>query len=269
MRFKLFEEYSKEVHVTDNQYYTLVLDPRQLAQDVHSNKNPFENWEIKKIEAMFGDRWVLNFAYDSTWLRLWKKDGFEKSTEPDFYICPLPDEYYRVVLYPKHNREMYICDQLDGLKKLILDKEYLLVESLDYNNSKLTEDEFFDEVGDAFDLIQRQDFSDAEVKKIQDFVYSINPKWKVDRVRVQKYSKIPSPVGIMLNCDWVKHERYYVRSMNEDSAIDIEVRKSEDSWYYVTVTEIVMGRKATKEKQTYYKCDQLEGLLDTIKNIVK
>ena len=142
-------------------------------------------------------------------------------------------------------------------------------ESLDYDNSKLTEDEFFDEVGDAFDLIQRQDFSDGEVKKIRDFVYSINPEWKVDRVRFLKDSKIPSPVGIMLKCDWVKHGKYYVREMYDDSVIDIEVWKSEDSWYYVSVNEIGMGRKVTKEKVTYYKCDQIEGLLDTIRTIVK
>jgi hypothetical protein len=120
MRFKLFEEYSKEA------YYTLVHD--MWGETKFSGENHFDRWEIKKLRSLLEDRWVLTFASDFIWLCLWEKEEFEKSRDPNVYIWRLPDEYYLVVIYPK-NGEMYKCDQFDGLKELLLDKGILTNES--------------------------------------------------------------------------------------------------------------------------------------------
>jgi len=76
----------------------------------------------------------------------------------------------------------------------------------------------------------------------------------------------------MLNCEWFKNSGGYVHKITGDPAIDIEVIKNTDSWYYIrrTIFEEKRGRRGRvmDEIITYYKCDQLEGLLETLKEIL-
>ena len=143
-----------------------------------------------------------------------------------------------------------------------------LFEDLNYDNSKLTEDEFYDEVGDALDLIDFDNFNEKEIEKIKSFVLQIDPKWSCGLVRTdvpkRQVNKFP-PLGIMLNCEWVKSSGpAYVHRIFGSPAIDIEVIKNTDRWYYVKKTKF----SKRSESITYYKCDQLEGLLQTLKEII-
>jgi hypothetical protein len=81
----------------------------------------------------------------------------------------------------------------------------------------------------------------------------------------------------MLNCEWFKSGGGYVHKITGDPAIDIEVIKNTDSWYYIkrTIFEEKRGRRGRVRRGrvmdeiiTYYKCDQLEGLLETLKEIL-
>jgi len=145
-----------------------------------------------------------------------------------------------------------------------------LFEELNYENSKLTEDEFYDEVGDALELIDFDNFNEKEIEKIRSFVHQIDPKWSCGLVR-KDTTKFP-PLGIMLNCEWFKSGRRHVHKITGDPAIDIEVIKNTDSWYYIKRTSFESKRnwrgRVMDEIITYYKCDQLEGLLETLKEIL-
>jgi hypothetical protein len=148
-----------------------------------------------------------------------------------------------------------------------------LFEELNYENSKLTEDEFYDEVGDALELIDFDNFNEKEIEKIRSFVHQIDPKWSCGLVR-KDTTKFP-PLGIMLNCEWFKNSGGYVHKITGDPAIDIEVIKNTDSWYYVTKTKFSKRSESPLASSgiflppiTYYKCDQLEGLLETLKEIL-
>jgi hypothetical protein len=145
-----------------------------------------------------------------------------------------------------------------------------LFEELNYENSKLTEDEFYDEVGDGLELIDFDNFNEKEIEKIRSFVHQVDPKWSCGLVR-KDTTKFP-PLGIMLNCEWFKSGGGYVHNMTGGPAIDIEVIKNTDSWYYIKRTSFESKRnwrgRVMDEIITYYKCDQLEGLLETLKEIL-
>jgi len=145
-----------------------------------------------------------------------------------------------------------------------------LFEELNYENSKLTEDEFYDEVGDGLELIDFDNFNEKEIEKIRSFVHQIDPKWSCGLVR-KDTTNFP-PLGIMLNCEWFKSGRSHVHKITGDPAIDIEVIKNTDSWYYIKRTSFESKRnwrgRVMDEIITYYKCDQLEGLLETLKEIL-
>lgn len=153
-----------------------------------------------------------------------------------------------------------------------------LFEDLNYDNSKLTEDEFYDEVGDALDLIDFDNFNEKEIEKIKSFVHQINPKWSCGLVRtdtgiITGYPTKFPPLGIMLNCEWFKNGVSYVHRIFGSPAIDIEVIKNTDEWYYVKKTKLSKRSALSQWGQrdnhlTYYKCDQLEGFLQTLKEII-
>ena len=118
------------------------------------------------------------------------------------------------------------------------------------------------------DLIDFDNFNEKEIEKIKSFVHQIDPKWSCGLVRTEYYitaKKFP-PLGIMLNCEWVKSSGgpAYVHRIFGSPAIDIEVIKNTDRWYYVKKTKF----SKRSESITYYKCDQLEGLLQTLKEII-
>jgi len=79
---------------------------------------PFDESEIRKIKRIFGENWIFSFGDNLTWLLVWSRSTIDKDSEPTVYIRPLDDEYYLV----RVGVEKFKCDQLDGLKKLLMDK---------------------------------------------------------------------------------------------------------------------------------------------------
>lgn len=147
-------------------------------------------------------------------------------------------------------------------------KHLKLFEELNYENSKLTEDEFYDEVGDELELVDFDNFSNVEFEKIRSFIQQINPKWSCEfRPSPHLNYQSKTTLNLMLNCEWIKTGNSYGHRITGGPAIDIKIMKGKDSWYYITKTIFKEKRGFMDEIITYYKCDQLEGLLETLKDI--
>ena len=83
-----------------------------------TGRHPFDESEKNKIKRLFGeDKWILSYGDQDKWVSVWEKS----TNQPILFIRCLPDEYYDVQIGP----EYYRCDQFDGVKELLRDKNII------------------------------------------------------------------------------------------------------------------------------------------------
>ena len=106
-----------------DKYYEEITEDEYMILSSTRGVVKFEDWEINKIKSMFGKKWNVKLHPLSgvSLINVWEKsDSIYLKDIFTITITPLPDEYYLVSF--RRPSQMFKCDQLDGLKKLLQDK---------------------------------------------------------------------------------------------------------------------------------------------------
>jgi len=120
------------------------------------------------------------------------------------------------------------------------------LESTQYQNSELTENDFYDQCGDGIEIM------DELYNKIVSLFDT--SKWGTRGPYYQKgydKSKLKPRVVILRN--------------NIDS-IDLSIHVLDDEWYLVNTIDYGKGSISRGPKYGYYKCDQWGGLIKFLKD---
>jgi len=144
------------------------------------------------------------------------------------------------------------------------------LESTQYQNSKLTENDFYDQCGDGLELIDHENFTKFEIDRITKEMKQSNPEITVTVAPFGKH-----PLLIQLNCEYVKRETWFVKSYpNHEDGFTIEIHKDSDDWHWIKMEkhQIVKTKRFLRpifnSKETFYKADQLDGLIKLLKEII-
>ena len=141
-----------------------------------------------------------------------------------------------------------------------------------HGNTELTIDQYYDILGDSLEIVSPENFTKEELNKISKVVNEINPKITINK----KPFKLTTSIIIQLNCEYVVGSTYpakqYVKKYNDDSGFDMEIIKDSDEWYYINMEKFKwkgLTSQRLKILDIYYKCDQLDGLVEQLKELIK
>lgn len=191
----------------------------------------------------------------------------------DIIIYELPDEWYLVRDYSMNNLydgSYYMCDQFDGLISCLIDecgirgevtkqiesKKFKFFEGSG-NGSKLyrrlsdvdVDDVIFDNPisvdKNYLRSIGRTEFNDNEFQEIKKLVSNYDVYWIED---YRRYDGLPKSV---IMC--VEKLGYFAQPRHSFS-----IEKRIDEWYYLL----------DDDNGYYYKCDQFDGLVECIKEVI-
>lgn len=149
-----------------------------------------------------------------------------------------------------------------------------LFEYMNWDNIKLSEEEFYNKVRVGEEQINPQKFTDKEIELIEsEFkrpnIKIINRKYYKDEFGRQKDLKSGNQLDILVDCEYEeqKGKGYDILKANKDTIKQISIWKDEDEWFYVRIHTSIYGRNY-KEKAAYYKCDQIDGLIQKLSQLI-
>src|SRR5574343_264021 len=96
---------------------------------------------------------------------------------------------------------------------------------------------------------------DIDLESVADHIKSTRDPFTKDEL--QEINKILKINNIENNLDQMQTELFI---LIKESNIEVTIVKAKDEWYYTLINKI------NDEYYTSYKCDQLEGLTDCLKN---
>ena len=199
------------------------------------------------------------------------------------WIFLLDDEWYVIQDVVQYGgvvveEEWYKCDQFDGLIELLKDKKIvddekhlkLYKESFDtYQNKNLTEDGWYDELGDGMELIRRDGFTKQEIDEIKKEISKINSHidYTLNPRDTRKDCK-DGTLDLSLNFEWCKEAgmwRPWVKNYTGNKGFNLEIMKAQDEWFYIEVETYRTYRNVKDLETSFYKCDGLDGLIQQLK----
>ena len=245
-------------------FYTTVPNEDYWSNKRERVSEPFTEYERKLVYDVFDkNHWKF---WPNYFLRTLESSiSIEmKSLDDKIILCSIniekeDDEWFwcRVIrVVNSIPAATYKADQIDGLINLLesisldLEKVYntYLIEKFNessnqyYNNQKfsIVRDTvvLYDENGYLVNKYNLEQFTKSEVDEIDNIMLS--------RFRVGKYNNEWTPMS--LNYNYLYNFRYFIC-------------KSEDEWYFLSVTNI------QSHEWFYYRCDQYEGLIKLLNDL--
>jgi hypothetical protein len=243
---KLFENHQEEplyqlLGPYSREYFKNCIDirPETLRE--------LTKWGIKWSKTISGGHKVGNKG---------KKDGefqyiFIAGNSWDF-IVEMEDEWYLVCF----GKNVYKCDQLDGLQQFLLDKGIitpsLFTESFkeeDYYN-RITSEEYMETKCIPFDISELQTLKSLKLKEGLGIFYLC--------LDYEPFYKTP---------DEFKYNKVHYVGLKpisgDESITDYSISKTNDEWFYVRIYWVSQFGGSHYD---YFKCDQMEGVLKLLKD---
>lgn len=95
------------------------------------------------------------------------------------------------------------------------------------------------------------------------------PKIEIDRIRSFVLSKSIHDIDIKYPKTYSKYSFQLEYDIDDKRFFNIMVYKSTDEWYYL-MTSLVEGSKLKRNLvfQDYYRCDQFDGMLSALENVM-
>lgn len=189
-----------------------------------------------------------------------------KKHKVDMGIISLNDEWYAITIgeyssYDDENyniMEYYICDGFDGISQWLKDK--------------------FSKINESFEKIKN--YFEIDLDKYREYYLNNNIKFEIikekelERVKDllnklgQDYESViemyPSNTFQIENCINIYKKNINLKKRNRIDNRLINIDKLEDEWYLLVIED---GWPINDMKHKAFKCDQIDGLLDCIKNL--
>ena len=181
-----------------------------------------------------------------------------------FRIFSLTDDYYIACFYMIGYSMYFLCDQFDGLVKLLVDYK-ICDEPVNEGNIFKEEDYYtemlYDDACEMVHLKNRIAFSDKEVNILKDisdkkgYKYSIQDRDRgtttIEGSCINFYKYSP-------NIDGVRRFKQVLSDLTKS------IYKFDDEWYIF----MRYNKKMSGLSEVYYKCDGFEGLLRCINDMM-
>ena len=272
---KTFEEYSQKLwkKVAMGQY----LDLRRRKGDSSDYDKVFDlfdsRFDLVPYEGNENDIEFRSYIPNEYKYR-YDKNGnknelvlYFKKQKVDIHIISLNDEWYALEVGKYYNYydenydtvDYYVCDGFDGINQWLEDKFGKINESFNTEKNYFEIDleeyrRFYSSDGNTkFEII-----GEKELEQIKDI---LNKLGHDDVSVIEMYPTISSS---MKNCINIYKNNINLKKRNKIDNRLINIDKLEDEWYLLIIED---GWSIHDMKDRAFKCDQVDGLLDCIKNI--
>ncbi len=252
---KLFEDYNDK----PNKYYFEISSDEFLPKFIDNNIGTLTESELKSINDLGYNFQIKNSSFAGNFYL-----HNDANTSLQFFMAP--EEWFYVSLQSQTPGQKYIakyykCDQFDGLLKFLRNyiaysifsnkKDRLLKESNYY--SEISNDEF-DSLVYGPDMQPWINLTKDELKSINDIGFNFQIKNSAFRGDNQKCYYLDRSVP---------GKR---RSISDKFSHSLMIIKLSDEWFYLSISEYVRTKSEEDHYiDRYYKCDQIDGLLQKLK----
>ena len=253
----------KELNESKEEYYTKIRE-----RDYYKQKY---NWiELSDNELLILNKYGIDPNSSSFIYRFTHDVEFVHSIgEAIISISRIDDEWFYVYFESKENNyvEYYRCDQFDGVIKLLSDKLVKEVREMKY--LKLFE-EFESSSYEVCSIhtqldMDREDFNGDELLYLKKFISGLGLKYILE-IKESKPILNPTTWRMQRRCNiitgeiFTTHHQFWPKGQ-----YSIVIFKYVDEWYQV---RIEMDDNTVHNTESY-KCDQLNGIEELIKDKIK
>jgi len=258
---KLFEDYNDK----PDKYYFEISSDEFLPKFIDNNIGTLTESELKSINDLGYNFQIKNSSFAGNFYL-----HNDANTTLQFFIAP--EEWFYVSLQNQSPGQKYIakyykCDQFDGLLKFL--RNYIAYSI--FSNKKdrlLKESNYYSEINsDQFDLLvfgpdmQRTDITNN----------SFVSKYWVNLTKDEL--KLINDIGFNFQIKNTAlrgdNQKCYYSDQYADKKISYSLMliKLSDEWFYLGISEYFRTEGSSSDNciQRYYKCDQIDGLLQKLK----